>query len=85
MEYEEKTIETNLVYKGGIIDVERQIVILPDGNKASRDIVRHKGAAAIIPISDENEVYMVRQYRKTLEMVTQEIPAGTLDPVGRVH
>lgn len=79
MNYEEKTISVSKIYKGGIIEVEAQKVTLPDGRTASRDIIRHPGAAAIIPINDKNEVYMVRQFRKPIESVLLEIPAGKLD------
>lgn len=80
MDFEEKTISVNKIYKGRIIEVEAQKVTLPDGRTASRDIIRHPGAAAIIPVNDKNEVYMVRQYRKPIEKVLLEIPAGKLDP-----
>lgn len=79
MKYEEKTIRREEIYKGGIIDVERWAVELPNGKEASRDIVLHPGASAVIPISDKGELYLVRQYRKPIEAVTLEIPAGKLD------
>lgn len=79
MNFEEKTISVNKIYKGGIIEVEAQKVTLPDGRVASRDIIRHPGAAAIVPINDSNEVYMVRQFRKPVDKMLLEIPAGKLD------
>ncbi|MCX7923314.1 MAG: NUDIX hydrolase [Clostridia bacterium] len=79
MNYEEKTLSRKLVYKGGIIDVESQTVLLPDGREASRDVVLHPGASVVIPISEAGELYMVRQYRKPIGKTTLEIPAGKLD------
>jgi ADP-ribose pyrophosphatase len=75
MNFEEKTIGREHTYKGSIIDVETLEVVLPDGKKATRDVVLHPGASVVIPISDNGEIYMVRQYRKP----SLELPAGKLD------
>lgn len=79
MNFEEKTVSEEHIYKGNIISVDLVTVTLPDGRKATRDIVRHPGASAVIPLNENGEVYMVRQYRKPLDMVSLEIPAGKLD------
>jgi ADP-ribose pyrophosphatase len=80
MNYEEKTVSEKHIYTGNIINVEKVTVTLPDGRLATRDIVRHPGASAVIPLNKSDELYMVRQYRKPLEAVSLEIPAGKLDP-----
>ncbi|MGE5612985.1 MAG: NUDIX domain-containing protein [Bacillota bacterium] len=80
MDYEEKTVSVKPIYKGNIINVELVTVTLPDGRTATRDIVRHPGASVIIPLNEKGEIYMVKQYRKPLEMVSLELPAGKLDP-----
>jgi ADP-ribose pyrophosphatase len=77
--YEEKTVSRESIYKGNIINVEKLTVTLPNSKLATRDIVRHPGAAVIIPLSDDGELYMVRQYRKAIEKVLLELPAGKLD------
>jgi len=79
MKYEEKTIGREITYRGGIIDVETLEVVLPDGKKATRDVVLHPGASVVIPVNDKGEVYMVTQYRKPIESSTLELPAGKLD------
>ncbi|KNY25037.1 NUDIX domain-containing protein [Pseudobacteroides cellulosolvens] len=79
MNFDEKTIGREHTYKGSIIDVETLEVLLPDGKKATRDVVLHPGASVVIPISDNGEIYMVRQYRKPIERTTIELPAGKLD------
>lgn len=79
MDYEEKTVSKKHIYKGNIIDINVVTVTLPDGRQSTRDIVSHPGASAIVPINENGEVYMVRQYRKPLEAVSLEIPAGKLD------
>jgi ADP-ribose pyrophosphatase len=79
MNYYEKTVSEKHIYRGNIIDVEMLTVTLPDGREATRDIVRHPGAAAVIPLNEKGEIYMVRQFRKPLDAVSLEIPAGKLD------
>lgn len=80
MKYEEKTVSKKQIYSGKIINVDLLTVTLPNGKKASREIVTHPGASVVIPISDNGELYMVRQYRKPVEKELLELPAGKLDP-----
>jgi len=80
MKYEEKTVSEKHIYKGNIIDIFHYTVTLPDGRQATRDIVKHPGASAVIALNEKGEMYMVRQYRKPIEVESLEIPAGKLDP-----
>ncbi|MDM5199598.1 NUDIX hydrolase [Fictibacillus enclensis] len=75
----EKTLSTESVYEGKIIDLEIQEVELPNGNKSKREIIRHPGAVAIIAITPENKLLFVRQFRKALDKIIVEIPAGKLE------
>ncbi len=79
---EEKVTQKQRKFDGVVIDVEHWQVQLPDGNESLREVVLHKGAAAVIPVDDKGRVAMVRQYRTPIERVTLEIPAGKLDYVG---
>ena len=67
------------LYQGRIIRVERWQVGLPNGKTATREIVVHNGAAAIVPIDSEGNVTLVRQHRIAAGRFTWEIPAGKLD------
>lgn len=67
------------IYDGAIIKVEKWQVALPDGRTAAREIVKHKGAAAIVPVDDRGYVTLVRQHRVAIDEFTWEIPAGKLD------
>ena len=78
MEYYEKTVSTELKYKGNIIDVEKLVVELPNGKLASRDVVRNAGASVVVPIIGD-EVILVQQFRKPPEKVFIELPAGKLE------
>jgi ADP-ribose pyrophosphatase len=79
MNHEEKTISKEDIFHGKIIKVESLTVELPNAKKATRDIVLHPGASAVVPLNDENEIYMVRQFRKPVDEELLEIPAGKLD------
>ena len=79
MNYTEKTVLTEVKYEGNIIDVERITVELPNGKIATRDVVRHVGAAVVIPIDEDGNIYVVEQYRKPFDEVLLELPAGKLD------
>lgn len=78
--FREKTIEREQIFSGRMIDLYLDQVELPNGAKSSREIVRHPGAVAIIPITEEGKIVLVEQYRKPLEKSLLEIPAGKLDP-----
>jgi ADP-ribose pyrophosphatase len=75
----EKTIATQPIYDGRIIKVKVDDVLLPNGKVAKREIVRHQGAVAVLPLTDDNRMIAVRQFRKALERTIVEIPAGKLE------
>ena len=77
---EEKTIEVEKIFKGKVLDVEVHTVTLPNGETSKRELINHRGAVAILAITKDNEVVFVEQYRKAIETVTLEIPAGKLEP-----
>ena len=78
-ELEEHPESEDIMWTGRIFDVDRMRVSLPDGREALRDIVRHPGAVAIVALTDDGRICLVRQYRAALGRVTVEIPAGKLD------
>lgn len=69
-------IKRELVHKGAIIDLNRDTMKLPDGREEYYDFIFHKGAAAVMPVTDEGKILMVRQYRNAIDDYTLEIPAG---------
>lgn len=77
--YEEKTISGETIYEGRIITLRVEEVELPDGNKATRELVKHPGAVAIIPITADGKLVLVEQYRKALDRTIVEIPAGKME------
>ncbi len=76
----ERVLGEQTVFEGRIFSVDRLSVGLPDGRDALRDVVRHPGAVAIVALTDDGRICLVRQYRTALGRVTVEVPAGKLDP-----
>ncbi len=79
MNYTEKTISTDTIYNGKIINVELGTVVLPNGRQAKREIVRHPGGVAVVAVDDDGYVYLVKQFRIPYNEVMLEVPAGKLD------
>ena len=67
------------LYDGKVVHLERWEVSLPNGGTAVREVVKHIGAAAVVPIDDEGNITLVRQHRVAIDEMTWEIPAGKLD------
>ena len=75
----EYMIDSTVVYEGRMLHVECDKVKLPNGHESTRELLRHVGAVAIVPINEKGEVAMERQFRYPLDRVITEIPAGKLD------
>lgn len=72
-------IDRELVYRGHIVDFYEDTVRVPNGNVVKWDFIKHKGAAAVVPVLEDGRILMVRQYRNALDRETLEIPAGGLN------
>ena len=79
MDFFEKTLSQNYVFRGRIMNVRDDTVQLPDGSTAPREVIEHTGGACVLPLTDDNQVLMVRQYRYPHERLFLEIPAGKLE------
>ncbi|GIM27933.1 ADP-ribose pyrophosphatase [Clostridium polyendosporum] len=75
----EKTIKEELVYQGDYLTIVNSIVELPNGKQAKRDMIRHPGAVAILAFIDDDKILMVEQFRKPVEKILLEIPAGKIN------
>ncbi len=75
----EHFIERNEVFNGRVLKISVDKVTLPNGRPATRELVRHPGAAVILPVTQEGLVVFVRQYRYAVDEVLYELPAGKLD------
>lgn len=75
----EPTIKSEPIFDGNIIKVQVDTVRLPNGNTATRELVKHPGAVAVVALTKDNRLVVVEQYRKPLEKMTVELPAGKLE------
>ena len=90
MEYTEKDlvercIKSELIYDGQVVHLYVDQVELPDGKPGLREYVKHIGAVAVLPLTENEEVICVRQYRYAHGVVMTEIPAGKLDSRDEDH
>lgn len=76
MDFSEKTIKSDLKFQGRVFNVRVDTVKLLDGSTSTREIIEHSGGVAVVAIDEDNNVYMVRQFRKPYEKTILEIPAG---------
>ena len=79
MRFYETTLNSKNIFSGRFIKLRLDEVILPNGRKSTREIVEHPGAIAVVAVNGDNDIFMVRQYRKPIEKELLEIPAGKLE------
>lgn len=80
MDLTEKTVEQKYIYKGRVVTLRVDTVELPNGKAGVREVIEHQGAAAVVALTDESELVLVRQFRYPFSSALWEIPAGKLDP-----
>lgn len=81
----ERPLSSELIYDGRVVRLFVDRISLPNGEEGIREYVRHIGAVAVLPLTDENEVICVSQYRYAHGRVMTEIPAGKLDSKTEDH
>lgn len=84
-QFEEKTIKRKEIFQGNIISLHVDEVELPNGKTSTREVVKHPGAVAVIPVTKEGKIVMVKQFRKPLERTLVEIPAGKIEKGEEPH
>ncbi|MDO7787430.1 NUDIX domain-containing protein [Desulforamulus aquiferis] len=75
----EKTLSSTMVYEGKILNLRVDKVLLPNGKESGREVVEFSGAVAVVALTEENNVLLVKQYRYPVSEVLLEIPAGKMD------
>ena len=84
MDVTEKYVSHKSVFKGRIMEVQLHDIILQNGDKDIREIIIPNGGASVLPIDEEGNVYLVRQFRYPISGEALEIPAGKLN-TGESH
>ena len=79
MHLEEKTLTSETVFEGKIFTITHDTVELENGSTAVRDCLLHHGGVCVLPVTENNEVYLVKQFRYPFRTVTLEAPAGKLE------
>ena len=79
MAHSEQTLDSRLIFDGKVIRVTLDTVRLENGDTSMREVVHHHGGACIMPVTDQGEVYLVRQFRYSLGEEMWELPAGKLE------
>ncbi len=77
---EEKTLSSQLIYDGRVVKLRVDTVRMPGGRETRREIVEHSDCVAIVAIDANDNVLLVKQFRKSVEKELLEIPAGGIDP-----
>jgi ADP-ribose pyrophosphatase len=75
----ERTLQTERIYDGKLVSLRIDTVELPSGRETRREIVEHGDVVAMVPVDSEDNVLLVRQYRKATEQTLLEIPAGLIE------
>lgn len=78
----ETTVDTKRVFDGLILHIDHVTNRLPNGKLAAREIARHVGASAVVPVDEQGNAWLVKQFRAPIDQVLLEIPAGKLDYKG---
>ncbi len=79
MDLTEKQLSDEIIFDGKVLHVRRDEILMPNGVKSVREYIRHNGAVAVVPITDDGKVVLERQYRYAVGQVMIEIPAGKLE------
>lgn len=79
MHLEEKMIKRDTMYEGLIFTITHDTVLLENENMAIRDVLWHHGGVCVIPVTENNEIYLVKQYRYPFATTTIEVPAGKME------
>jgi ADP-ribose pyrophosphatase len=69
-----------VVYRGRVVTLMVDRIREPGGKEVEREVVRHSGAAVLVPLTDDNRLVLVRQYRYAVDQHLWEVPAGTISP-----
>jgi ADP-ribose pyrophosphatase len=75
-----RVLATRRVYEGKVLSLDVDEVEEPGGVRATREVVRHRGSVAVLPVHDDGRLVLVRQYRYPVDAEVWELPAGRLDP-----
>lgn len=80
MDFIETTLSRSTAFQGTLLRLEVDAVRLPDGSEAHREVVRHPGGVAVVAVTHDRQVLLVRQFRYPYSAMLAELPAGKREP-----
>ena len=81
----ETCVNSKEIFNGVVAHLFIDEIILPNGERSTREYLKHNGAVAVLPLDNDGNVYIVKQYRYPFSRVVTEIPAGKLDTPDEDH
>jgi len=76
----ERTLSSKEIFNGRLLHVFFDEAELPDGSTSTREWIKHPGASAVVPVFENGDIMMVRQFRYPMAQIFYEVPAGKIDP-----
>jgi len=84
LKFNEPTLKSEVIFNGNVVKLRVDTVKLINGNEATREVIEHPGGVAILPVDENGYAYVVTQFRKPIDDVLIEAPAGKLS-IGEGH
>lgn len=75
----EKTKDSKEIFDGKLLHVYYDEAELPNGERSSREWIKHPGACAVVPVFDNGDIMMINQFRYPMKQIFLEVPAGKID------
>lgn len=75
----ENTIHSEVKYKGKVLSMREDVVVLPNNKEGTREVVQHNGAVGVVALTNDNRIILVKQFRAGIKRITLELPAGKLE------
>jgi len=75
-----RVLSSRNIYNGRVVRLDVDRIVEPSGMEVEREIVRHPGAAVLLPVTADGRVILIRQFRYAAGEILLEVPAGTIDP-----
>lgn len=75
----EKKLSSQEIFNGELLHVFGDVALLPDGSSGTREWIKHPGACAIVPVFENGDVMLIKQFRYPVAQLFLEVPAGKID------
>jgi ADP-ribose pyrophosphatase len=75
-----RVVSSRTIYRGRVVKLDVDRVVEPSGKEVDREVIRHPGAAVLLPVTSDQTILLIRQYRYAADEWMLEVPAGTIDP-----